>query len=141
MNRNLLAAAAATALVVVVVILGFHTLGGPQAQRLIQSDLRTVRAIADLAQQIHSQWAAADKTLPANLDGFSKSQTQNPLNHEEFSYRRKSDSQYELCSTFAADSRIEPDAYIANSFWLHPQGSYCFQFDATQQIPPAPYYY
>jgi hypothetical protein len=143
MNRDLLAAIAATVLVIAVVVLGFHTLGGPQTQRLIQSDLRTVRAIADLAQQIHSKWVASNKMLPADLESFPKSQRQNPVTHEDFSYKRKSDSQYELCSPFVADSRTlrAPDPNAASTFWSHPNGNHCFQFDVTQQIPPAPYYY
>jgi hypothetical protein len=143
MNRNLLAAVAAMVLVIAVVMLGFHALGGPQTQRLIQSDLRTVRAIADLARQIHSKWAASKEMLPADLQDFPKPQRQNPVTHEDFSYRRKSDSQYELCSAFATDSHTlqAPDTNAASTFWSHPKGSYCFQFDVTQEIPPAPYYY
>lgn len=143
MNRNLWAAGAATVVVIAVVILGFHALGGPRTQRLVQSDLRTVRTLAELAQQINSKWAASNRTLPANLERFPKSLTQDPVNHEEISYRPKSNDQYELCATFGSDSRglQTPDVNGASNFWSHPKGEYCFQFDATQQVPQAPYYY
>jgi hypothetical protein len=140
MSRELWAALAATAVVLVAVILGFRVLGGPGTQRLIQSDLRTVRDLAGLAQQINSKWRGPEKALPANLDQFPPSSKQDSLTHQPFLYHPKSGSAYELCATFAADSSHLP-SQNAKDDWAHPKGNYCFQLDASLQVPQVPYYY
>jgi len=146
MNRDTWAAIAATIAVVVVIILGFRVLGGPGRQRLVQSDHRTVRAIAELAQQIKQSWDSSSnrdtlgKVLPANLDKFPASAKQDPLTHKPFTYRPKSNSEYELCATFALDSREAQDQN-PDEHWAHPKGDYCLHLDAAQPVPQAPYYY
>ncbi|HXX20705.1 MAG TPA: hypothetical protein VEJ46_14980 [Candidatus Acidoferrum sp.] len=141
MNRNVLAGVVATVLVVAVVILGFHALGSPRNQRLIQMDARAVQRLGELAQQINTKWNLSNKTLPVDLESFPKILTEDPLTHEKISYRRKSDTQYELCATFATDSRNmqPPNVNDPSNFWLHSKGNYCFQFDATQQVQPSYY--
>jgi hypothetical protein len=140
MNRNVWATIAATIAVVVVVILGFRVLGGPGSQRLVQSDIRRVRALASLAQQINYRSETEGKILPANLEKFPNSIKQDPVTAKPFGYRPKSNSEYELCATFAADNR---DLQTANpdEHWTHPKGDYCFEFDTTQQVPFVPNYY
>jgi len=143
MNRNVWAASSATVLVIIVVILGFRASGGRGAQRLIRSDLRTVQTLANLAEKISDHWAASNKILPADLQGFSDTLTEDPTTHKKFSYRRKSDSQYELCATFVADSpKVQPsNSDDAGTFWSHSKGDRCFQFDAAQLPPPVPSFY
>jgi hypothetical protein len=146
MNRDTWAAIAATIAVVVVIVLGFRVLGGPGRQRLVQSDQRAVRALAELAQQIKQSWDSSSnrdvwgKVLPANLDKFPASAKQDPLTHKSFTYRPKSNGEYELCATFALDSREAQDQN-PEEHWAHPKGDYCFPFDATKPVPQAPYYY
>ncbi len=140
MNRDTWAAIAATIAVVVVIILGFRVLGGPGRQRLVQSDHRTVRALAELAQQIKQSWDSSGKVLPANLDKFPASVKQDPLTHKSFTYRPKSNGEYELCATFALDSREAQDQN-PDEHWAHPKGDYCFPLDAAKPVPQAPYYY
>jgi hypothetical protein len=143
MNRNTFAAAASTLLVIVVVILGFRSLGGPSKQRLVQADLRIVRSVASLAQQVNMKWRQSSKVLPADLSAFPTTATQEPVTHQAISYRRKSDEQYELCAVFSAasqdDSTQGPND--SNNFWSHPKGEHCFDFDASQSVPIAPYIY
>lgn len=136
--RNFAALIAAITAVGVVVILGFEVLGSPGTQRMVQSDLRTVRALAELAQQIHQQWSTSDRTLPVSLEKFPKSVKQDPLTAKPFGYHPELDNKYELCATFATDSR---DRQSANpkDHWSHPKGNYCFEFDAAQPVPTAPY--
>jgi hypothetical protein len=143
MNRNLVAAVAATTAVIVVVILGFHALGGPGTQRLVQSDLRVVRLLYNLATRINLKWTASGRVLPADLAALPESSTKDAVTGQKFSYRRKSDSQYELCASFSADSHNPPgpEANGESNFWSHPKGDYCFQFDASQPVPQSPYYY
>lgn len=105
MSRNSLAAIAATVVVVIVVALGFYVLGGPGTQRLVQSDLRIVRSLADLAHQINFKCNNSGKVLPRTLDNVTGSAKQNPITHELFLYHPKSNSEYELCATFATDNR------------------------------------
>jgi len=140
MNRNVWAAIAATVAVVAVVILGFRVLGSPGTQRIVQSDLRTVRALAELAQQINGKWANAGKLLPRDLKNFPSAAAQEPVSGKSFGYRTKSSSEYELCATFARDNRNDPAVNTADP-WIHPKGDYCFQFDASRPVPAVPYYY
>jgi hypothetical protein len=140
MSRNAWAAIAATVGVVAVVILGFRVLGSPGTQRMVQSDLRTVRTLAELAQQINARWASSEKALPKDLEKFATSVKQNQVDGKSFGYRVKSGSEYELCATFATDTR-DTSATNTDDRWIHPKGNYCFQFDASQPVPSAPYYY
>jgi hypothetical protein len=140
MNRNSWAAIAATIAVVVVVILGFRVLGGPATQRLVQSDLRTVRTLAELARQINQRWESSGKILPDNLEKFPNSIKQDPVTTKSFSYHPKSNNEYELCATFATDNR-DLQTTDPNDRWTHPKGDYCFQFDASQHVPFVPYEY
>lgn len=141
MNRDTWAAIFATIAVLAVVILGLHVTGGPQAQRLIQSDLRTVRALGNLAQQIKFKWESSGRVLPTDLEKFPEPARQNPLTNKAFTYHPKSASEYELCATFATDSRGVQVQDTNDHPWAHPKSDYCFQLDASQQVPQVPYYY
>jgi hypothetical protein len=140
MNRNTWAATIATIAVVAVVAVGWHALGGPGTQRQVQADLRVVHAIGELASQIDLRWVGENKILPADLAMLPDSAKQNPITHAAFTYHRKSDADYELCATFRTDSRNLP-AQNGSDFWAHPKGDYCFQLNASQQVPQVPYFY
>ena len=140
MNRNTWAAALASIAVIVVLILGFRVLGGPGRQRLVRSDQRRVQLLAELAQQIKAKWQSSDRVLPASLDEFPRLMTQDPFTAKPFTYRPKSNGQYELCATFATNSRELSNPSTADP-WAHPQGDYCFRLDASMNVPLAPYYY
>jgi hypothetical protein len=137
MNRDVWATIAATIAVVVVVILGFHALGGPRSQRLIQSDHRTLRALSRLSEQINTKWTSSVGVLPANLDGFPDSEKRNPVTNKPFVYHPKAGNAYELCATFATDSH-DSQGQDSTDSWAHPKGDYCFQLDASQPAPPLP---
>lgn len=140
MTRDTVAAAAATVAVAVVIILGLRVLGSPGRQRLIQSDIRTVQTLGNLAQQIKFKWDSSGRVLPANLDKFPSSVTQNPVTEKPFTYLPKSNSEYQLCATFVTDSR-NVQGQEKNDPWAHPKGNYCFSLDASQMAPQVPYYY
>jgi hypothetical protein len=143
MNRNAWAAIIATIAVVMVVILGFRALGSPTTQRRVQSDLHLVRALSTLAQQINQRWLASGKVLPANLEQFPRTVTQDPITGQSFIYRPQSNTEYELCATFATDNldlqTTSPDDH-PNDHWLHPKGDHCFRFEASRPVPVVPYY-
>jgi hypothetical protein len=140
MNRDTRAAIVATIAVIAVVILGLRIMGGPRNQRLVQSDLRALQKLGELAQQIKFTWESSGKVLPANLEKFPGTIKQNPVTNKPFTYRPTSNSEYELCATFATASR-NLQAQDTSDLWAHPEGDYCFQLDASQQVPPVPYYY
>lgn len=140
MSRNAWAAAAATVVVVAVIVLGLRDLGGPANQRKVQADLRTVRALGVIAQQVQTSWSNSGKVLPPNLDKLAPLMTRNPVTHRPFAYQPKSGSAYELCATFAAASPNPPDQTTPDG-WAHPKGSHCFQLDAAQPVPQVPYFY
>ena len=106
----------------------------------MQSDLRTTRTLAELARQINLRWASSGKILPDNLEKFPNSVKQDPVTAISFSYHPKSNNEYELCATFATDNR-DLQATNPNDHWTHPKGDYCFQFEASQQVPFVPSYY
>jgi hypothetical protein len=140
MSRDRWAGIAATVAVVVVVILGFRVLGSPSNQRLVQADLRRVHTLADLAQQINQRWSRGSRPLPADLETFPKAAKEDPVSGKPFVYRAKSSDQYELCASFATDNRDAPSVNTADP-WIHPKGEYCFQFQASGQVPAIPYSY
>src|SRR5580700_2360085 len=140
MNRNRWATIVATAAVVVVLILGFLFLGSPAKQRLLRADLRTIQALAGIAGQINYSWNHSEKVLPANLDKITGVDKKGSLNGKPFIYHPKQNSEYELCATFAVDSRELADSNAVDA-WLHPKGDYCFQMDASQPVPAVSYNY
>ena len=140
MSRDARAALLAAIAIVVVIILGFRVLGGPGAQRLIRSDERTVRSLAELAQKIQQKWRASNSQLPPTLDSWSENEKEDPLTHKTFVYHPKSASAYELCAAFATDNRHQEPGE-AEDAWRHAKGDFCFSLDATQSVPNPPYYY
>lgn len=140
MSRNSLAGIGATIAVIVAVTLGFLNLGRPAQEREVHQDVRTVQAVDTLAEQIEDSWRIFHQTLPKNLDHFSASATQDPTTHAPFDYHPKTTTAYEICATFLTDDRSTA-AQSQTPFWVHPKGSYCFQFDASVRVPRAPYFY
>jgi hypothetical protein len=134
------AALAATVAVVVVAVLGFRVLGSPANQRLVQADLRTVHALAELAQLINGKWSKGSRPLAADLEKFPSAAKQDPVSGKPFIYHAKSNDEYELCATFATDNRDAPRVNTADP-WIHPKGEYCFPFQASRDVPGVPYSY
>jgi hypothetical protein len=136
MNRNRWAAIGGVAIFLLVLILGFRELGSPKLQRLKLIDGRTVRIISQLAESLRLAYAV-NKTLPPDLSKIQLPK-KNPANGESILYRTKTASEYELCSKFATDD--QPDSGEEYKFWRHPDGEFCYSFDAaTQNLPSVPY--
>jgi len=140
MSRDARVALVAAIAIVVVIVLGFRVLGGPGTQRLVRSDERKLRALAELAQKIQQKWRTSNSELPPTLDSFPEKEKQDPLTHKPFVYHLKSTSAYELCATFATDNRHQEPGE-AEDAWRHPKGDFCFPLEATQSVPNGPYYY
>jgi hypothetical protein len=140
MSRNSLAALLASVAVAAVAIAGFLSLGGPNTQRQMQSDQRTLQALGRLAGQVNSTYQYGKKTLPTDLHEFPRTTTLNPITQQPFVYHQKSASSYELCSSFVTDSKDQKNQN-GEDFWDHPRGYHCFTLDATQTLPQIPFGY
>jgi hypothetical protein len=138
-NRDSLAALLATAAVLLVVFLGFWKIHGPSTQRLVRTDEKRVQNLSQLANQINNQYQR-NKELPAALSDHQKSQFADPLSSQPPQYSPKPPNRYQVCATFATDS---PKAERSGDFvfWAHSSGLRCFEFDASEQVPPAPHFY
>jgi type II secretory pathway pseudopilin PulG len=141
MNRNVWATILAVLAVIAVLILGFRFLGSPGSQRMVQSDLRRVKMLAELAQQINQKWNSSGRVLPDALENFPDSAKTDPVTGKLFSYHAKIENKYQLCATFATDSREPSNGDMNGEKWMHPKGEFCFDLDASQPVPPAPFYY
>lgn len=140
MSRNRWALIVAVLAVLAAVTLGFWSLGSPRRERQIRQDLRTVQALERLAEQINHLWNESDNVLPRNLEQIPINVKQDPTTHAPLVYHPSSASQYQLCATFLSDDRDTAPQSNA-TFWLHPSGTYCFQLDASVNVPAAPYFY
>lgn len=139
-NRDTVAAILATAAVILVVVLGFWKVHGPSAQRLVRADEKRVQNLNQLAIEINNTYSLRGKQLPAVLTELQKRRFADPITKQPPLYTAKSGSFYALCATFTASGPEED--YAANfAFWNHPAGNKCFDLDATEQVPPAPYNY
>ena len=135
-----MAAILATAAFVIVVSLGFWKTRGPSAQRLARADEKRVQNVSQLANEINNQYREHDKQLPERLSDAQKTKYADPITAKPLEYNSKPPSGYTLCTTFAADSPNEQGNRNFD-FWTHPAGSKCFEFDAAEQVPQAPYFY
>ena len=55
---------------------------------------------------------------------------------EVYEYRKLSDDAYELCSTFATDTRSNPgEQRNRYNEWLHPEGRHCFEIKRNAAEP------
>jgi hypothetical protein len=82
---------------------------------------------------------ASDEALGAILEnsGWPKA---DPVTTKPLEYTAKPSSAYTLCTTFATDSPKE-ERNGNFDFWIHRAGTKCFQFDAAEPVPQAPYFY
>jgi len=135
-NRDTGAAAAASLVIIVALTFGFLSLGAPSVQRLVQADNRRVANLFNIAQQINGNWNLSNHTLPANLDSLPvASSLKDPVTHAPYEYHVKNANQYELCATFARNSRDDSTGN-QDTFWDHPKGNFCYTLDPTQTPPP-----
>ena len=127
-------------IVLCIVAFGLRSLGGPGNQRAVQADLRTLKALQLLAQNIGITANNAHGQLPADINALPSNLRHNPITGRSFTYHTKAGTAYELCAAFAtatpASTPQEP-----SDIWNHPKGEYCFQLDASGPVPLAPFRY
>ena len=139
-NRDAVAALLATAAFVVVVSLGFWKTRGPSTQRLVRWDEKRVHNLSQLAGEIIQDYRTHDMQLPTALSSVQKGRYLDPATGRPPDYRVEPPSHFFLCTTFATEGPRESPSgnYL---FWAHSGGRKCFEFDATEPVPPAPFPY
>jgi hypothetical protein len=139
LSRDSLAALLAFVAFVVVTVLGIYKMHGPGTQRLLRADGRRVQNLRQLADEINGQFRVG-KQLPSALSDEQKSKSKDPVSGQVPDYLLKSSTRYALCATFALASPAE-ESNSSPGFWMHPPGQKCFEFEASANVPPAPYDY
>jgi|SRR5271166_2350740 len=139
-NRDSLAGLLAIAAFVIVVSLGFWKTRGPSTQRLARADEKRVQNISQLANEVDNQYRTHDKQLPEKLNDMQKTRFADPVTGKPPEYTAKPPSRFTLCTTFAT-ARPKEEGNQNFDFWTHLAGAKCFEFDAGEQVPQAPYPY
>jgi hypothetical protein len=139
-NRDSIAAILAIAGFAIVVSLGFWKTRGPSTQRLARADEKRVQNLSQLASEINMQYLQQNKQLAERLTDAQKTKFADPVSNKPLAYVPKPPGNYSLCTTFSIDSPKE-ESNRNFDFWMHPAGAKCFEFNAAEQVPQAPYFY
>jgi hypothetical protein len=140
LSRDSFAGILATTAVVIVLILGFWKTRGPSTQRLIRTDAKRVQNLNQLANQINNHYRQNNNQVPAALNDFQEKQFADPVTGKAPEYSATSSSSYTLCAMFSADSPKE-ERNGNFLFWTHSAGHKCFEFNAAEPVPQAPFFY
>lgn len=133
-SKHVWAGAGAATAVLVTLVLAFLVLGSPSKQRMARADWRRTRDLVQIAGKVNRKWAKGNHTLPPRLDAISENVPRDPITGAPYGYQPTGANRYQLCATFASDSRKEA-GHGAYKFWAHPKGHHCFKLDASQSVP------
>ncbi len=129
-----------TSLILVILAIGaaFKILGSPAQQRRVSLDQARVQDLGNIARQLKiraEETSAAESKLPEQLPE-ELNFVRDPVTDEPYDYQRLSESTYELCATFAANSsEYARDESWFDSQWRHPAGRYCYEITASSETP------
>ena len=136
--------------VAIAIVAGFWLLGSPGQQRLRSLDSERINDLTQIASELAYTVdnPGGSKPAPPLPEQFPDSVTTrtdltDPVTREPYEYRRLSDSSYELCATFATDSKAQDNTQPTglspsiNARWSHPVGRHCFEIakSATEPKP------
>lgn len=123
-------------------ILGFFVIGSPAKQRAIRFDQERISDLSTIQYQI-ADYYRQKETLPNELNDLTKSLyvgeiANDPDTGEAYEYVKTGDLTFELCATFATDSKNLPPAFtsvseaydrgiIDSQNWEHRSGRHCFE--------------
>ena len=115
---------------------GFWLVGSPSRQRSIAADQQRWQDLDTIADKLHQDYLAdpSHYQLPQGLS--SDASPTDPITNQPYGYQRLSDRRYQLCASFATDSRRDP--LVKNSqrsdqtARQHPQGRHCRGFDVSR---------
>ena len=134
-KRSLNFGIVATVVVILSFCFGIGFTGTPSAQRHIEADQNRIRNLRGITSAIY-YWHKQNRSsapLPATIHeligrGIQASESIDPETKNPYEYRVTSNSNYELCATFAS-----PEESPRVRFWTHGKGRACFTLDASQQ--------
>ncbi len=132
-----------TVLIIATLVVGFLQIGSPKTQRAIKLDNQRVDHLSQINYQLLASFQEKG-SIPGTLDEvfaqapWLATQT-DPETKQNYEYRKLSETQFELCATFALssdankniDSMIRPTPYkeygfISTTDWTHSEGRNCF---------------
>ena len=135
--------------VAIAIIAGFWLLGSPGQQRLLSLDSERINDLTQIAGElsytVNNPDGSTAPPLPQQLPDSvtTRADLTDPVTREPYEYRRLSDSSYELCATFATDSKEQDSTQptslppFVNARWSHSAGRHCFEIakSATEPKP------
>lgn len=136
MNKYYLFTASLCIFVILLIIICFSIIGTPFEQKAISLDKQRISAIQNIREQI--QIYANSKGLPSSLSQISELNSssysnilKDPENSKPYDYQKLSETNYQICGTFSADSDKQ-DSYTLQNFLIknsvYKKGYNCFNF-------------
>lgn len=123
-------------LALVAIVGGFLIVDSPQVTRMKNYDQERVNHLSQLSSAIDAYYFE-NKTLPADLSAPQFSSLTDPETNVPYRYTVVSDSEYQLCATFAfsANSDGEDRPWAGSELWYyHDAGEQCF----SQKVQASP---
>lgn len=137
---------AALLIIVGSIIAGFLVIGSPRAQREYRFDAQRVSDLQNLQWQVVSYWQGKE-ALPQTIEEINDPirgghMPADPVTGERYEYRRTGNLSFEVCATFARESRVNglisegsiaQPVSIDRAFgsegenWQHPAGHHCYE--------------
>jgi hypothetical protein len=112
---------------------GLLVTGTPAVQRHIEADSRRIQDLRLIAGAL-----SGIKPLPQSLADAGALRPSlrltDPESGRPYEYDRKTETEYQLCATFAAVDDLHNRQY-GSGFWSHPPGRACFSFGTTRSVP------
>ena len=119
-------------IVILVVAAAFMVLGSPSRERAEALDRQRIADLRREAQDLAERYKATSALPPGRLSDPKH----DPVSGRAYGYRRIAATKYELCATFQRSSaKIEDPVLDDGTFWRHPPGEACYEFDARSPVP------
>lgn len=120
---------AATVIVVAAIVAGLVVSGSPLTQRELRFDERRVTDLNTLSDSLSRRYIDSG-SLPDSLeplvDGRILSELPtDPVSGDRYGYEATGRGRFRLCADFARADSVA----MRGSFWAHPPGRHCFDFD------------
>ncbi|MGC1308927.1 MAG: hypothetical protein WA885_17000 [Phormidesmis sp.] len=129
--------------VIAAVVAGFWLLGSPGRQRLLSLDQERVQDLSAIASDLQRATTNATgestEPLPEQLPEYTLATeyARDPVTDEPYEYNRLSNTEYELCATFATayDAQERDARRFIQPNWMHPAGRHCFELERGRLEP------
>jgi hypothetical protein len=121
---------AAIVVVAAVVVAALFSIGSPGRARAEALDVRRVRDLADMASDLHDDYADARKPVPRAFALTGR----DPSTGGSYAFERLSNFRYRLCATFQLPTPSSRNDETPSSFWRHPAGRHCYDLDVRERV-------